>query len=80
MPKKMEDHLQEFTRKVLATVMAALVITMLTSLFAGLVIVPQRVEALEAKVCQNTEDIKYLQEDTNAKITKIYELLITQKH
>lgn len=80
MPKKMEDHLKEFTSKVFATVAAALVITVITSIFVSTTVLPMRLEAVERQTEKNTQEIKSLQEDTNVKITKIYELLIVQKH
>ena len=79
MPKVMEDHLKEFMWKILAVVSAGIVTTVLTSLFMSTVVMPQKVEALEKQVNQNTCDIKQLQEDTNVKITKIYEILVTTK-
>jgi hypothetical protein len=78
MPKKMEDHLKEFTWKVMAVVVAALITTIGTSLFMGAVIVPQRLEAVEKQTNQNTCDIKDMQEETNAKIDKIYQILIAK--
>lgn len=76
----MEDHLKEFTSKVFATVAAALVITVITSIFVSTTVLPMRLEAVERQTEKNTQEIKSLQEDTNVKITKIYELLIVQKH
>jgi multidrug efflux pump subunit AcrB len=80
MPKKMEDSLREFTTKVFATVAAALIITVATSIFVSSTVMPMRLDAVEKQTEMNTKEIKCLQEDTNAKITKIYELLLSQKH
>lgn len=79
MGKAEHEALKEFFMRTLVMIGASLVMIVVTSLFSSLVIVPQRLQAVEKQTNQNTEDIIKLQEDTNVKITKIYDILVSRK-